>query len=70
MAIYVPGKRDPRHKNRIVIARRSVVTGLSLTSMVDMFTILEWLLANEHLWEYLKFPLWMNNFAKGKQQEW
>ncbi|MBK9293177.1 MAG: biopolymer transporter ExbD [Oligoflexia bacterium] len=40
MPIYVPGKRDPRHKNRIIIAKRMIVTGLSLTSMVDMFTIL------------------------------
>lgn len=40
MPIYVPGKRDPRHKNRIVIAKRAIITGLSLTSMVDMFTIL------------------------------
>lgn len=40
MPIYVPGKRDPRHKNRIIIAKRTIVTGLSLTSMVDMFTIL------------------------------
>src|SRR5450432_2079108 len=40
MPIYVPGKRDPRHKNRIVISKRTVITGLSLTSMVDMFTIL------------------------------
>ncbi len=42
MPIYAPGKRDPRHKRNIhgVNSRRSSVTGLSLTSMVDMFTIL------------------------------
>jgi len=42
MPIYVPGKRDPRHKrnNHGMNSRRSSVTGLSLTSMVDMFTIL------------------------------
>ncbi len=40
MPIYIPGKRDRRHKNRLVIAKRSVIMGLSLTSMVDMFTIL------------------------------
>lgn len=40
MPIYVPGKRDPRHKNRIVTARRAAIASLSLTSMVDMFTIL------------------------------
>ena len=40
MAIYVPGKRDPRHRNRLQSAKRTIVVGLSLTSMVDMFTIL------------------------------
>jgi biopolymer transport protein ExbD len=42
MPIYPPGKRDPRHRrnNHGMNSRRSSVTGLSLTSMVDMFTIL------------------------------
>ncbi len=42
MPIFAPGKRDPRHKrnNHGMNSRRSSVTGLSLTSMVDMFTIL------------------------------
>src|SRR5450631_3299696 len=40
MPIHAPGKRDPRHKRTVVSSRRSAVTGLSLTSMVDMFTIL------------------------------
>ena len=40
MAIYVPGKRDPRHRNRLQSSKRTIVVGLSLTSMVDMFTIL------------------------------
>ena len=40
MPIYPPGKRDPRRRSSGVNARRTPVTGLSLTSMVDMFTIL------------------------------
>ena len=40
MPIYIPGKRDPRHKNRVVIAKKTAIASLSLTSMVDMFTIL------------------------------
>src|SRR5258706_14544158 len=40
MAIYAPGKRDPRRRNRVISSKRVIVTGLSLTSMVDMFTIL------------------------------
>src|SRR3954462_6820622 len=40
MAIYVPGKRDPRRRNRLVTSKRVIITSLSLTSMVDMFTIL------------------------------
>jgi biopolymer transport protein ExbD len=40
MAIYAPGKRNPRHKRSMASSRRTPVTGLSLTSMVDMFTIL------------------------------
>jgi biopolymer transport protein ExbD len=40
MPIYVPGKRDPRHRNRIMSAKRTVVATLGLTAMVDMFTIL------------------------------
>ncbi|OFZ11620.1 MAG: hypothetical protein A2Z20_01220 [Bdellovibrionales bacterium RBG_16_40_8] len=38
MAIYAPGKRD-RHGNKIG-AKRSVVAVLSLTAMVDLFTVL------------------------------
>src|SRR5271168_3304585 len=40
MPIYAPGKRDPKRRHSGVNSRRSSVTGLSLTSMVDMFTIL------------------------------
>src|ERR1700687_4575170 len=40
MAIYAPGKRDRRHRNRLVTTKRAVFVALSLTSMVDMFTIL------------------------------
>jgi biopolymer transport protein ExbD len=40
MPIYVPGKRDPRHRNRTMTAKRTVVASLGLTAMVDMFTIL------------------------------
>jgi biopolymer transport protein ExbD len=40
MPIQVPGKRDPRRRNRLISTKRTIVTGLSLTSMVDMFTIL------------------------------
>lgn len=40
MPIYAPGKRDPRHRRSVMNSSRSAVTGLSLTSMVDMFTIL------------------------------
>ena len=40
MPIYVPGKRDPRRRNRLVSSKRTIIVGLSLTSMVDMFTIL------------------------------
>src|SRR3954464_11847586 len=40
MAIYIPGKRDPRRRNRLMSTKRTIITGLSLTSMVDMFTIL------------------------------
>ncbi|MBT4761223.1 MAG: adventurous gliding motility protein S [Bdellovibrionaceae bacterium] len=38
MAIYVPGKRN-RH-NKALNKKRSVVATLSLTAMVDMFTVL------------------------------
>jgi biopolymer transport protein ExbD len=38
MAIYTPGKRD-RH-NKISGGKRSVVAVLSLTAMVDLFTVL------------------------------
>ncbi len=41
MPIYVPGKRESgKRKNRVMHSQRTIVTGLSLTSMVDMFTIL------------------------------
>lgn len=39
MAIYVPGRRD-RHNRRLGSRKRSVVAILSLTAMVDMFTVL------------------------------
>ncbi len=38
MAIYVPGKRDKC--GRLKVAARSAVAVLSLTAMVDMFTVL------------------------------
>jgi biopolymer transport protein ExbD len=38
MAIHVPGKRDRR--GRMSAAKRSVVAILSLTAMVDLFTVL------------------------------
>ena len=38
MPIHVPGKRD--RKGRMAGAKRSAVTTLSLTAMVDMFTVL------------------------------
>ncbi len=40
MPIYIPGRRDRRKRNRLINAKRTIVVGLSLTSMVDMFTIL------------------------------
>src|ERR1700722_9927221 len=40
MAIYAPGKRDPKRKRKLQGGRRSATASLSLTSMVDMFTIL------------------------------
>lgn len=39
MPIYAPGKRD-RHNRKIGNGKRSVVAILSLTAMVDMFTVL------------------------------
>lgn len=39
MAIYPPGKRD-RHNKSIRSTSRTVVASLSLTAMVDMFTVL------------------------------
>jgi biopolymer transport protein ExbD len=39
MPIYTPGKRD-RHNKRSGSSKRSVVAVLSLTAMVDMFTVL------------------------------
>src|SRR6185437_10611303 len=39
MAIFVPGRRD-RHNSRTGKTARSVVVMLSLTAMVDMFTVL------------------------------
>jgi len=39
MAIHAPGKRDRRHK-RIKPGGRKLVASLSLTAMVDMFTVL------------------------------
>jgi biopolymer transport protein ExbD len=40
MPIYIPGKRDPRRRNRLLPTKRTIIVGLSLTSMVDMFTIM------------------------------
>jgi biopolymer transport protein ExbD len=40
MPIYAPGKRDRKRRQVLTSSNRSPVTGLSLTSMVDMFTIL------------------------------
>lgn len=39
MPIYVPGRRD-RHNRGVGSAKRNVVAVLSLTAMVDMFTVL------------------------------
>lgn len=39
MAIYVPGKRD-RHNRPLRNSNRNVIVMLSLTAMVDMFTVL------------------------------
>lgn len=39
MAIYAPGKRD-RHNRPLKSGKRSAVVILSLTAMVDMFTVL------------------------------
>lgn len=39
MPIYVPGKRD-RHNKKVGATKRSAVAVLSLTAMVDMFTVL------------------------------
>jgi hypothetical protein len=39
MAIYAPGRRD-RHNRPLSSTKRSVVVMLSLTAMVDMFTVL------------------------------
>lgn len=39
MAIYIPGKRD-RHNRPLARNRRSIVAILTLTAMVDMFTVL------------------------------
>jgi biopolymer transport protein ExbD len=39
MPIYTPGLRD-RHNRRAANTKRSVVMALSLTAMVDMFTVL------------------------------
>ena len=39
MAIYAPGKRD-RHGRKSGGAKKSLVVALSLTAMVDMFTVL------------------------------
>lgn len=39
MAIYVPGKRDRRNR-RLSSGKRNVMVMLSLTAMVDMFTVL------------------------------
>jgi biopolymer transport protein ExbD len=38
MAIHVPGKRNRR--NRVMNKKRSAIASLSLTAMVDMFTVL------------------------------
>lgn len=46
MPIYAPGKRDPR--NRAVRHRRGIDAALSLTPMVDMFTILVVFLLNNY----------------------
>lgn len=39
MAIYPPGKRD-RHNRRLTSTARNIAVMLSLTAMVDMFTVL------------------------------
>src|SRR4051812_29482934 len=39
MAIYVPGRRN-RHNRPLRGTKRNVVAALSLTAMVDMFTVL------------------------------
>lgn len=39
MAIYAPGKRD-KHNRKLSKGKRSLVAMLSLTAMVDMFTVL------------------------------
>ena len=39
MAIFIPGKRD-RHNRPLARGKRSVVALLTLTAMVDMFTVL------------------------------
>ncbi|MCB0390525.1 MAG: biopolymer transporter ExbD [Bdellovibrionales bacterium] len=39
MPIYIPGKRDHRNR-RVGATKRSAVAVLSLTAMVDMFTVL------------------------------
>jgi biopolymer transport protein ExbD len=40
MAIYIPGKRDPKRKRALASSERNIYVELSLTSMVDIFTIL------------------------------
>lgn len=38
MAIFAPGKRDPHHRR--IVTKRKIVATLTLTAMVDMFTVL------------------------------
>ncbi len=40
MAIYVPGRRDRHNRPSGMRGKRSVIAMLSLTAMVDMFTVL------------------------------
>ncbi len=56
MAIYTPGKRD-RHNRRRSSNRRNPVAVLSLTAMVDMFTVLLVFLLQNYKEQnvYLKF---------------
>lgn len=54
MAIYVPGLRD-RHKKPVNKGGRQVVVILSLTAMVDMFTVLVVFLLQNYKVDEIKF---------------